>query len=472
MSVALIDNASLTAVQRVMGKVVVKNPDTINGDLVALENFLQAILFYDELVCIDNYKEKYKKDRRKDFDFIKFLSPKDFQLGPIEEKAKSEANAIRPEIRGGEFFDPDFNELLKLLKMNMVCTWDLSSSVYYLTMKMLGQPNTPEFHKYSAISAAIFNELSDVGETKGRWAQDVHLIGSDGTVYTRDEMQKATTLNNCVLGGTTRALDMFIASLNWLAYKAIYYSLAAKYFKADTFLHPIRHAYQIHWMKKTGAYGHDFTAKLVERLARDISKSVSQIIDNGRSAAIYIEKLPIFSAWLTAESNDIRTVISSALELKKSQNFQDIRGLLHEIRVAYDENGLTDANKSVNKWLEQLLKASRNLKHDYGLDTGQGVQGSSLMKVYNSVAAWTGLPQLPEFEFELPWPEFLQENYHAHGFSNLYKDIAKELTAIERLGSIRDLMASQFVIDDEYYVPPKTELPEYRKYASDWKLPM
>ncbi len=52
MSYALIDNASLTAVQRVMGQVVVKNPDTVNGDLVALENLIQAILFYDELICI------------------------------------------------------------------------------------------------------------------------------------------------------------------------------------------------------------------------------------------------------------------------------------------------------------------------------------------------------------------------------------------------------------------------------------
>jgi hypothetical protein len=38
MSYALIDNASLTAVQRVMGHIAVKNPDTMNDDLVALDN--------------------------------------------------------------------------------------------------------------------------------------------------------------------------------------------------------------------------------------------------------------------------------------------------------------------------------------------------------------------------------------------------------------------------------------------------
>lgn len=470
MSYALIDNASLTAIQRVMGQIEVKNPDTVNGDLMALENFLQAILFYDDLICIDNYKEEYKEDRSKYFDFIRFLSPKDFHLGPIDNKAQSEANTIRPEIRGGEFVDQDFRELLDLLRMNIVCTWDLRTSVYYLTMKMLGQPNTPEFHKYSEISSAIFNELSDARETYGRWSQDARLIGSDGTVHTKEEMQKAAKERKRGFGGTTRALDMFIVSLNWLAYKAIYYSLAAKYFKADTFLHPIRHAYQIHWMRKTGAYGHDFTAKLVQSLSGNISTSVSKIIDNGRNAAISIE-VPIFSTWLTSKTGNVQAVISSALELKETQTFQDIRGLLREIRIAYDENGLTNANKLVKKWEEQLVKASGNLKHDYGLDTGQGVQGSFLIKVYNSVAALTGFPQFPQFEFKIPLPEFIQTNT-ATNFSNLYKDVVSELTLIERLGGMRDLMAAKFVIDDRHYVLPKTEAPEYRDYASYWKIPM
>lgn len=404
MSYALIDNASLTAVQRVMGQVVVKNPDTINGDLAALENLLQAILFYDELICIDNYKEEHKEERKKLFDFVKFLSPKDLGLDEIENKSRSEAAIIRPEIRGGEFVDDDFRQLLELLKMNVVCTWDLHSSVYYLTMKMLGQPDTPEFLKYSEISSAIFNELADAGDTRGRWNQNVCLIGSDGHVHTKEEMKEAAKALSRGLGGTTRALDMFVASLNWIAYKAIYYSLAAKYLKADTFLHPIRHAYQIHWMGKTGAYGHDFTAKLTDALANRISTTISEIVDNGRSAAISIE-IPIFSAWLTAQTGDVRSAISAACDLRKNQDFQEIRGLLREIRISYDESGIVKANKSVEKWKKQLDKASENLKHDYGLDTGQGVQGSFLMKIYNSFAAVKGLPQFPEFQFKIPLPE-------------------------------------------------------------------
>ena len=471
MTYALIDNATLTAVQRVMGQIIVKTPDTINGDLVALENLVQAILFYDDLVCIDNYKEQHKKEREEQFGFIKFLSPDDYHFGEIEEQAKKETNLIRPEIRAGEFSDPDFRELLELLKLNMVCTWDLRSSVYYLTMKMLGQPNTPEFAKYSEISSSIFNELSDAGSTLGRWSSDVCLYGSDGVEHTKEQMQQAAKSESRGFGGTTRALDMFIASLNWLAYKSIYYSLAASYLQADTFLHPIRHAYQIHWFRKTGAFGHDFTSKLVQSLSGELSSSISEVVDNGRRFAVPME-IPIFSAWLTHESGNVSDVINSALELKGSEYMQEIRGVLKEIRLAYDDGDIAKSNKAITKWEKELTKASENLKAKYGLQTEQGIQGSKIMKVYNSGATLSGfLPKFPEFNFKVPLPQFVINNT-SNDFATLFKDVAKELVSTERLGGVRDIMASKFIVDDKYYTAPKTEAIEYRNFASDWKIPM
>ncbi|STI73129.1 Uncharacterised protein [Escherichia coli] len=140
MSYALIDNASLTAVERTLGDILVKNPDTINGDLVAFENLIQAILFYDTLICVDNYKKEYRDKRIAKFDFIKFVSESDFQLSELDQLAQVESRQITSEIRGGEFVDDDFRQLVEMLKLNMICTWDLRSSVYYLTMKCLVSP--------------------------------------------------------------------------------------------------------------------------------------------------------------------------------------------------------------------------------------------------------------------------------------------------------------------------------------------
>jgi len=283
-------------------------------------------------------------------------------------------------------------------------------------------------------------------------------------------MEAAAKARNRGFGGTTKALDMFIASLNWLAFKSIYYSLAANYFKADSFLHPIRHAYQIHWMKKTGAFGHDFTSKLINSLSNQLSTGIAEIIDTGRTAAISFE-IPVFSAWLAAQSGDVKNVISAALEIKHEQTVQDVRGHLREIRIAFDEEGLSKANKSVKKWEKNLKGAVKDLKIKYGLDAGQGIQGSFLIKVFNSIAALKGMPQFPEFNFKIPLPEFITTN-NSNSFSTIFKDVASELVSTERLGGYRDLLSSAFVIDEEHYVPPKTEAPEFRHVSSDWKKPM
>ena len=210
MSYALIDNASLTATERVLGNIIVTTPDTINGDLMAFENLIQAILFYDDLICVDNYKPEYKQERKKNFDFIRFLSEDDFDLNGLDKLAKHQARQIHPEIRGGEFVDDDFKKMIELLKLNMVCTWDLSTSVYYLTMKMLGQPNTPEYEKYSELSAAIFNELADMGGPRGHWSADVKLVSSSGHEFTEYEFERERKLASRGKGGVTKSLKLVI----------------------------------------------------------------------------------------------------------------------------------------------------------------------------------------------------------------------------------------------------------------------
>ncbi len=467
MTYALIDNATLTATQRVLGEITVKNTDTINGDLVAFENLVQAILFYDDLICIDNYKDEHKSDRTKKFNYNRFLSPDQYDLDKVQKQSEKESKLIKPEIRGGEFADDDFKKLLEQLKLNMICTWDMRSSVHYLTMKMLGQRGTKEYIKYSEISSAIFNELSDAADTKGRWSSSATLISSNGHVHTNEEFEKQTN----ELGGVSRQLEMFIASLNWLAFKSIYYSIAAKHLRADSFIHPIRHAYQIHWMKKTGAFGHDFTSRLIKNLSDKVSTTTSEITHHGSLATVSLD-IPIFSAWLANEADGVEHSIQAALELKKADHFVTARETIKEIRLAYDENDLPKGNAKSTKLQSDLAKIAADLKHEYGVSSSQGIQVSKLVKVVNSALSVAGVPPfIPEFEATINTPEFMKNN-STKAFSTIFKNITNELTSMERLGGYRDTLASKFQIDDELYVEPKTEDPEYKNIKSHWKKPM
>ena len=107
MSYALIDNASLTAAQRLLGRIETRGDHSIDGDIVAFEQLVHAILFYHEVVCIDDYKPEHRLSRTQDFSFIRFVGPRELGLEKIELAAADEAKKFRPEIRGGQFVDAD-----------------------------------------------------------------------------------------------------------------------------------------------------------------------------------------------------------------------------------------------------------------------------------------------------------------------------------------------------------------------------
>ena len=176
MSYALLDNASLTAVQRLLGNIETRGKFSTDGDIVALEHVVEAILFYNEVACLDDYKPEYRESRQRDFPFVRFLDPSEFGLPTVKETAAKEAAKFKPIIRGGEFADADFKAFFDQLRMHIICTWDMAASVYYLTMKMLGQPDTEEFEKYTEISAAIFNELTDSQNAGAEWDKSVELF--------------------------------------------------------------------------------------------------------------------------------------------------------------------------------------------------------------------------------------------------------------------------------------------------------
>ena len=65
MTTALIDNATLTGVQRILGQAPSRSGDSLDVDLVAFENFVQARLFYDDVSVIDDYIPALREARRK-----------------------------------------------------------------------------------------------------------------------------------------------------------------------------------------------------------------------------------------------------------------------------------------------------------------------------------------------------------------------------------------------------------------------
>lgn len=65
MAYALIDNSTLTSVQRILGKIPIRSKEIVDSDISAFENLIQAILFYDNLIAIDDYKKGLSRKAKK-----------------------------------------------------------------------------------------------------------------------------------------------------------------------------------------------------------------------------------------------------------------------------------------------------------------------------------------------------------------------------------------------------------------------
>ncbi|MBX7086665.1 MAG: hypothetical protein K1X70_09570 [Leptospirales bacterium] len=211
----LIDNASLTSAQRILGEVAVPDKSTVDGDLVALENLISAILFYNELIALDDYKPEHSQARKDQFSFIRFLDPRDWDFASLKEEARSESAEMQPRIEDGEFSDDAFSEFFDLLRMNIVCTWDISSSIYYLNMKMLGQPDSADFAKYGELASSIFGELTDLKRSGAERDSSVSLLDSDGKPIGSPYLIRDAKWGKGETGGIAPALQSFLAALNW-----------------------------------------------------------------------------------------------------------------------------------------------------------------------------------------------------------------------------------------------------------------
>lgn len=472
MTYALIDNSTLTAVQRLTGQALTKSRDSIDTDIVAFENYIQAILFYDRLVAVDDYIPEHRDARIASFPDITFLTKSDFNLDEIEAAATTKANQLQPKLQGGEFVNDDFKKLIELLQTHIVCTWDISSSVYHLTLKSLSD-SPQEFDKYGNIAASIFSELGDASDAGKRTSGNVALVDRFGNPISKGyKVPGAKWGDGTSSGEASGAIKAFVASLVWLANRSIFYSLTAKYLQADTFLYPIRQAYQQSYISQTCHYGFDYAKHIVEHFSTSLSTDLIDVHKAGLTTSTSTE-LPVFSAWLAKQTGDPAQIVQAAYNIRNNPEFVESREKMREVRRLFDEQDIADANRAVASIIQDIGKASNDIRIKYGLQTRQGVPVTKLVHVYNTYAALNSLPKVPGYNFKVKIPEFFYNLKQPRGFRAVYRNLTQDLSTVWSLGEARDILGSRVAEDKEARsYSPKQEEPRYRNAHSPFKSPM
>jgi hypothetical protein len=118
MRCAVLDNATLTAVQRLLGEIEVENTFSLDGDIAAFETLIQAILFYDTVLYIDDYKQEFRSSRRAAFHFLGAIDAPSIAYQELIRAATALVDGVILKVKAGKI---NLNEIGKFLD-SLKCT--------------------------------------------------------------------------------------------------------------------------------------------------------------------------------------------------------------------------------------------------------------------------------------------------------------------------------------------------------------
>ncbi|OHD06972.1 MAG: hypothetical protein A2Y34_15865 [Spirochaetes bacterium GWC1_27_15] len=469
MRYALLDNATLTSVQRIFGEIKLKNKASIDMDIAALEHYIQSILFYDKIFTVDDYKDEFSLSRKKYFQNITFFKKDSIKYDQLLNQTQNICNNVYPKIEFGKITDEYFSSFFEQLKMHMVFTWDLSSSKYFLTQKILIDEMNYNQNISANLMSSIFSEaflgynLEEAVENKNVLRDSTGIIGDNHNIKSKNGYKE---------GYISDQLETFLSALNWLSNRTVFYTLVSEQLNADLFLHPIRQSFNINLMRKYLNLPYSKISNLLESMNSETKSTLFEIKDLTDNITICNE-LPLFLTWIIDKVKDPSKIIDECYNIREDKLFINCRDKLDLIDNLIEDKNVQKYVTSINKILSEIKNEMELIKVKYGISTNQGISSSKFISFYNIFATFTGLIQLPDFDINIPQLEFLKDIKKRKGFKGVYRNIISDLTAIERLGSYHELITKNVWLDKEaQYYYPKTEEKKFVNIESFWKIPM
>lgn len=470
---ALVDNSTLTAVQRLLGDITINNKYSIDGDILAFESFIQTVLFYDDVFFVDDYKSQYKYKRKELFKYIYPVELDNDDYSSLIRKTQELTNEFIPEINNRKFQNDNLKEFFDLLRMNITFTWDLSSSVYYLNYKLLQEHSGVDIDKYSKLSAMIFDQLMDKNIEKEVNSNINPIIyDSRGNAISKNYTVTNKEGRECETGGLSRQAYSFLSGLSWLDFRTTFYMILANQLKFDLVLHPIRNAYAINTLNRFTDYNSPCINTILKAMNNQATDSINRIL-NCTQPIVLKHNLPMFSVWIAQKYNGIEDFMDILYTLKGEKEFVRARDILDNLNLLQQEGKQGEYVTKANLLYDDFTKQLRNIEDKYGINPSTFSPVSSLIWVNNVTSGITGIPQLPKISPKFKVPKGIKQLKSYSGFGATYKSIISDLVQIEKLGKWHEIITANIKIaNNADFYEIKTEDIKYKNLKSGFKIPL
>ncbi|MBC8790421.1 MAG: hypothetical protein C6Y20_02330 [Tagaea sp. CACIAM 22H2] len=441
----LVDNATLSGVERITGVSQIMNLNYVDNDILCLEKLVTAILFSDKLLGVDDYKDEFRAGRLKNFDLIGFIKIDQAAYSSLATDAAQFARSMTFSFEGSKPAG-DVVRFFEALRINPQLRWDVWVSSEYLTLSYLVE--NPKYASYeTSIDSMFRNEGVDrevvAAETNHRPALNiagrpdikdvkefVHALASNNPQYKREDAKSA--------------LARLLFGYGWAAERSYFYNAVAHKEGADAYLAPLRDAFcesccRIdHPSQLTG---------LLEALKAKSQQALSSILEpTGR--ARFAMRLPFFTAYLISKTDNPKQCIDLALSMRKASEFQDCRTIFNNL----GHLAAADRVQEINRILNYLDQSCAKLLKKYAVSTENGLSFSLSVGLTGPTLGFsTKLDQLFRF-------------YKNEPFARVFRNIAQDMLNVERLGSLHEKLCSSIRKHSKANYPGISKTPKYMEF--------
>lgn len=330
MNKILIDNATISSVERALGKAPVREPALLDIEHVALSRFSEAVLLSDGIIVPDNYKAEFTASRKAliSGDIFNFQELRENEDDEIIEICSSLLEIWREAFHAGSERSL-FSEYFSQVNAFSNFIWESASSKCFLVFRAHG------IDKESPLIEAFL--ASPANEKLG---SELQIIDTDGNVVGWHKL--------------SRHVQRMLSVMGWLGHQYVWHQIFSAQYDCSYLPHPLR-----------DFFAYDFLNR-INQGARSRSAFASAFTDGiGKFQGRLKDSLEVLGQSETATNINLPGFLP--LLIRESSSGNDFIAVLHQMRQEPEVSELREMLKDIQQSIEQgnykpLAKMKREIE--------------------------------------------------------------------------------------------------------------
>ena len=343
MAKILIDNATISSVQRALGKAPLKEPALLDIEHVALSRFSEAVLLSDGVIIPDNYKAELTPSRKAliSGDLFHFQELKENEDAEIVEICNSLLGIWREAFHAGSERSL-FSEYFSQVNAFSNFIWEHSRSEFFLVFRAHG------ISKESPLIDAIL--ASPTNEAIG---SELQIIGTDGDVVAWEKLSKH--------------VQRMLSVMGWLGHQYIWYQIFSAQYDCSYLPHPLRDFFAYDFLNRVnqGAGSKSAFARAFDEEIGKFQGNLKNSLDAlGQSESAINISLPGFLPLLIRESSSGNDFLPVLHQIRQEPEVTELREMLKDIQQSIERGDY----KPLAKMKREIEAIGKNILIEKGLE--------------------------------------------------------------------------------------------------------